>query len=259
MPSTSVSHAKAPAPLDNRWVAFDKALALAEFALDGRLIFANDKCQTLLQLTLANLGRLPHAQLCPAGLVQSPAYEAMWESLCVGHEFSGVVERVCSDGSHCWLEALYAPVRDRQGVITHIMMVATDVTHSKRTELAQQDHLWRLSLVADTTDAAIAITDAQSRVVYSNEGFYRMFGWTLSEMRDQRMLELLLQQTPAEMFERVRGELRQGRPAELEEVVTGKGGATGARSSAIRSWIPRASGPTRCRWYWTSPRPRSMK
>src|SRR5690606_619469 len=85
-------------------------------------------------------------------------------------------------------------------------------------------HLWRLSLVADTTDAAIVITDANSRVVYSNDGFFRMFGWTLSEMQDRKMLELLAQQVPMELFERIRGDLRRGIPAVMEEVVTGKGG-----------------------------------
>jgi diguanylate cyclase (GGDEF)-like protein/PAS domain S-box-containing protein len=224
MPLSSVSHAGTAAQLEDRWSAFDKAMALAEFALDGSLISANAKFLSLLHLTPTQAGALQHAQLCTPGLVQSPAYEAMWQSLCTGHEFSGVVERVCSDGSHCWLEALYAPVRNKHGVVTHIMMAATDVTQSKRTELARQDHLWRLSLVADTTDAAIVITDARSRVVYSNDGFHRMFGWTLPEMQDQKMLEVLAQQTAVELFECLRGDLRQGRPAEMEEVVTGKGG-----------------------------------
>jgi diguanylate cyclase (GGDEF)-like protein/PAS domain S-box-containing protein len=224
MPFSSVIHSATPAQMEDRWGAFDKALALAEFALDGRLLFANDKYQALLRLAPPQVGSLRHEELCPPGLVQSPAYAAMWQGLCTGQEFSGVVERVCSDGSYCWLEALYAPVIDKQDVVTHIMMVATDVTQSKRTDLARQDHLWRLSLVADTTDAAIVITDARSRVVYSNEGFYRMFGWSLREMQDQKMLELLAQQTPVEMFERVRSDLRKGRPAQMEEVVTGREG-----------------------------------
>ena len=224
MPSFSASPAGTAALLENRWSAFDKTMALAEFALDGRLLFANAKCQALLHLSPDHVGTLQHAQVCPAGLVQSPAYAAMWQSLCAGHDFSGVVERVCSDGSHCWLEALYAPVRNKDGEVTHIMMVATDVTQSKRTELARQDHLWRLSLVADTTDAAIVITDANSRVIYCNDGFHRMFGWTLREIQDLKVLELLAQQTPIALFERVRSDLRQGRPARMEEVVTGKEG-----------------------------------
>lgn len=224
MPSSFVSHSETAAQQEDRRSAFDNAMALAEFALDGQLLFANAKYQTLLHLAPAQLSTLQHAQLCPEGLVQSPAYAAMWQSLCAGHEFSGVVERVCGNGNRCWLEVRYAPVSNQQGVVTHIMMVATDVTQSKRTELARQDHPWRLSLVADTTDAAIVITNAQSRVVYSNDGFQRMFGWALHEIRNQKMLELLVQQTPVELFERLRSDMRQGRPAQMEEVVTGKGG-----------------------------------
>jgi len=224
MSPSTVSHSETAVQLENRWSAFDKALALAEFALDGRLVFANDKCQEMLHLVPEQQGTLQHSQLCPEESVQSPAYEAMWQSLCAGHEFSGVVERVCSDGTRCWLEALYAPVSNEQGVVTHILMVATDVTLSKRTELARQDHLWRLSLVADTTDAAIVISDSRSKVVYINDGFQRMFGWTQREVQDHKMLELLAKQTPIELFERVRGDLREGRPVEMEEVVTGKGG-----------------------------------
>lgn len=224
MPSLSASQSENAAQLEDRWIAFDRTMALAEFALDGRLISANPKLQALLLVSGDDLGKLQHARLCPRTLVDSPAYAAMWESLCAGHEFSGVVERVRLDGSHCWLETLYAPVRNREGKVSQIMMVATDVTQSKRTDLARQDHLWRLSLVADTTDAAIVITNAKSQVVYSNGGFHRMFGWTLQEIQDQKVLELLARETPVPVFERLRADMRDGHAAEIEEVLTGKGG-----------------------------------
>lgn len=223
MSTSSVSQSDTAALPEDRWNALDRALALAEFALDGQLLFANAKFRALLRLTAADVNAMQHHQLCPAGELQAAAGESMWQSLCMGHEFSGVVERVGSDGSHCWLEALYSPVRNQHGVVTHIVMVATEVSQSPD-QLAPKDHLWRLSLVADATDAAIVITDSSSRVVYCNDGFQRMFGWTLSEVQNQKMLELLAQQTPVELFEHLRGDLRRGIPAEIEEVVTGKGG-----------------------------------
>src|SRR5690606_39945266 len=81
----SSASADTAAQLELRWSAFDKALALAGFALDGQLISANAKFQALLHLTPADLVGLQHAQLCPAGLVQTPEYDAMWQSLCAGH------------------------------------------------------------------------------------------------------------------------------------------------------------------------------
>lgn len=209
---------------ETRLYAFDKAMALAEFGLDGRLLYANANYQHLFKLEAEQCQRLYHRDFCPPILSQSPLYEQMWAALCAGQEWSGVVERVSMEGDRCWLQTLYAPVKGASGVVSHIVKVATDITQSKQKELAQQEHLWRLSLVADKTDAAIVITDAQSRIVYNNGGFSQMLGWTLQEIQERKMLELLAQQTPAGFFENIRSELRVGRPVELEEVITGKEG-----------------------------------
>lgn len=88
----------------------------------------------------------------------------MWQLLCAGNEFSGVVERVRRDGSHCWLQAVYAPVRDKQGVVTHILMAATDVSQSQQAELGRQDQQCYVSRVTDITDAAIVITNANAQI-----------------------------------------------------------------------------------------------
>lgn len=209
---------------ETRFRAFDKAMALAEFGLDGRLLYANENYLALLKIDPQQSQALLHENLCPPASVSSSAHADMWASLCAGKDFSGVVERVCRDGSHCWLEALYAPVRDESGKVIHIVMLASDVTQSRQRELAQQEHLWRLSLVADKTDAAIVITNANSRIVYNNDGFSRMFGWTLEEIANQKLLELLAQQASSDFFHRIRSELQAGRAVEVEEVVTGKEG-----------------------------------
>lgn len=70
MPLSSDSGCATAAQFESRWIAFDTALALAEFTLDGQLIFANPKYQALLQLLSEQFGSLQHAQLCPAALVQ---------------------------------------------------------------------------------------------------------------------------------------------------------------------------------------------
>src|SRR5690606_41712739 len=84
------------------WFIFRRPLRSTRFPYttlfrSGQLIFANDKYRALLHLTPAQLSGLQHTQLCPTGLVQTPAYDAMWQSLCAGNEFSGVVERVRSE------------------------------------------------------------------------------------------------------------------------------------------------------------------
>lgn len=87
-----------------------------------------------------------------------------------------------------------------------------------------QDHLERLSLMADKTDAAIVITDAQSRIVYSNGGFSRMFGWAPQEVLGQKIPALLALQTDTDFVVRADGELQAGRSVNVEELVVGKEG-----------------------------------
>lgn len=119
MPSSASPHGTA-VQQEGRWGDFARTMALAEFAPDGRLVFANASFLALLDLGPEHQGNLEHARLCPPELVRSPDYAAMWRSLCTGHEFSGVVERVRGDGGRCWLEALYAPVRDHEGKVSRI-------------------------------------------------------------------------------------------------------------------------------------------
>lgn len=209
---------------ETRFHAYDKAMALAEFGLDGRLLYANANYQRLLKLEPGQCQALFHQDLCPTGLMEGPGHEAMWAALQAGQEFSGVVERVGTDGRRCWLHTLYVPVKDAAGVVSHIVKMAADITHNKQSELAQQEHLGLLALVAGKTDAAIVITDAQSRILFNNDGFSRMLGWSLEEIQQLKMLELLAQQTPTGFFENIRSELRAGRAVEMEEVITGKEG-----------------------------------
>lgn len=218
-----------------RFKALDTVMAWAEFDLNGQLLHANDNYLRLLKLeSLPWLGR-SHASFCSPNLVASPAYAQRWAHLREGQEFSGVVERVRSDGSTCWLEAKYTPVRNPQGQVAHVLKIATDITERQQHDLRQQQHLQRLSLVADTTDTAVIISDAASRVVYVNGGFYRMLGWTFGEVAERKAMELLAPHKSAHYRDNYRSALRSGQSVEREEVVTARDGQ--------RYWVKVISNP----------------
>ncbi|MVW78360.1 EAL domain-containing protein [Bordetella sp. 02P26C-1] len=78
--------------------------------------------------------------------------------------------------------------------------------------------------MADTTDAAVLITDAQGLVVYHNSGFSRMFGWTLDEVRGQHGPTLLARQASEEFFASIRKALLAGRSVKVDELIISKEG-----------------------------------
>ncbi|WEE76394.1 EAL domain-containing protein [Comamonas testosteroni] len=204
--------------------ALDRVMAMAEFGLDGSLQRANDNYLQLMGFTREqSLGR-PHRSFCSARLADSARYREIWTHLCAGNAYSGVVERLRSDGSSCWLEATYSPVMDAQGRVMHILKIATDVTQRRAREQAQQEHLRRLSLVADASDTAVVISDGSSRIVHVNGGFTRMFGWRTEEVAGRMPIALLAPQASEAFVDHYRSELRAGQPVGREEIVVGKHG-----------------------------------
>lgn len=79
-------------------------------------------------------------------------------------------------------------------------------------------------MLADRSDAAIVVSDAQSRVVYANEGFTRAFGWHLEDVLGHRIPDLLAQQLSGDFLAGLRGELRAGRTVKSEQLIMGRQG-----------------------------------
>ncbi len=226
--------------------ALNQAMAMAEFDLDGVLHHANPNYLQLMGLSLAQAVGRTHQSFCPDTLTRSAAYEDIWAQLRAGQAYVGVVERLRQDGSSCWLEATYCPVRNAQGEIVQIVKVATDITERRRQESLRQEHLARLSLVADATDTAVIISDSASRAVYVNGGFTRMFGWQPEEVLGKEPIPLLIAYNLEEFAELYRAELRQGKTVGREEVVVGKQGQ--------RYWAQVTSNPVfdaEGRWLYT--------
>ena len=204
--------------------ALDRVMAIAAFEVDGTLCHANANYLKLMGLSHAQAQGRTHRSFCTPALLGSDKYESIWSSLCAGQAYSGVVERLRSDGSSCWLEATYSPVLDAQGQVLQILKIATDISARRAREQAQQEHLHRLSLVADASDTAVVISDGASCILHVNGGFTRMFGWTTEEVAGRTPIALLAPQMQEEFVDIYRAELRAGRPVGREEIVVGKNG-----------------------------------
>ena len=218
-----------------QWHALDQAVGLAEFDAQGRMLHANAIYLQMLGLPQDEVpGRL-HRNLCIPAWAESPSYDAFWAQLLAGQAQSGVVEHQRADGQRCWLEAMYTPVFDAQGQTERVVQLAVDITERRSSELAQQEHVRRLSLVSDAIEPTVIISDAEFRIVYVNAGFTRMFGWTPDEVLGQRPINLLAAHLPAEVSEQYSAGLNAGQTMKREDLVAGKWGQ--------RFWIQAVSTP----------------
>ena len=164
-------------PYRDLFDSLDRAVATAEFDLDGTLRSANERFCALLGGSLADLRGTAHRGLCPDAFVQSEDYARFWERLRQGDSFSGVIERVRLDGQPVWLEATYVPVRNRAGEVSAIFKLASD--SSVRAEEARHS---RGLVDALNRSMAVVQFDMNGRVLGANANFLAAMGYRLEEI-----------------------------------------------------------------------------
>ncbi len=112
----------------NKLTALDRAMAVIEFDLEGRILCANDNLIRLLGYGANEIIGKNHSILCPPELVNSTEYADFWRRLNKGEFFSGQFKRVGRHGNTLWLEASYNPVYDANGKLFKVVKFASDIT-----------------------------------------------------------------------------------------------------------------------------------
>ena len=124
---------------DGQLVAINKAQAVVEFELDGRIIGANENFVDLFGYTVEEVRHLHHdALLDPRERRQSDC-RALWQKLGRGEYDSGRYRRLAKDGRELWIQGSYNPILDPNGKPYKVIQYVTDVTAQQRTSEEMQD------------------------------------------------------------------------------------------------------------------------
>ncbi|PTY38424.1 hypothetical protein BGP77_11985 [Saccharospirillum sp. MSK14-1] len=189
--------------------AIRQVQAVIEFKLDGTIVNANDNFLQLMGYRLSEIQGQHHRLFVDKTEADSADYRAFWESLRQGEHKTAEFKRITKDGSDVWIHATYNPIRDAQNRVVKVIKFANDIT----AEVRKREQFRLLSLVADETDNAVMITDAQHRILYVNPGFNRMTGYSAHETLDRKPSEILAgANTSPVTRDRIRGELDARRP-----------------------------------------------
>ncbi len=114
--------------------AIGKALAVAEFDMDGNVIAINDKFLQLTGYIKAELLGKHHSKLCTPEEVSSAGYREFWRKLQAGEFQSGEYCRVGIDGRRVWIQAAYNPILDVDGKPWKVFKLAIDLSDRKAME-----------------------------------------------------------------------------------------------------------------------------
>ena len=155
-------------------------------APDGTVLEFNEKARALIQaLKGKELAR--GINIIPLGFPEEQAqFRSELEAVLRGESIEKVTETTLTNGQVQWLELGMYPARDEGGKVFAIVLNALDITEAKMAEAAlleSEREASRLALIASKTDNSIIITDADMRIQWVNNGFFRNTGYTLDEVR----------------------------------------------------------------------------
>ncbi|NGM21717.1 PAS domain-containing protein [Roseomonas stagni] len=108
--------------------AIDKAMAVIEFGLDGRVLHANQNFLGAMGYTLEEVRGQHHSLFVDPAYRQSAEYKAFWEKLGRGEYEAAQYRRVAKGGREVWIQASYNPILDMNGRAFKVVKYATDVT-----------------------------------------------------------------------------------------------------------------------------------
>ena len=114
--------------------AIRRALAVAEFDMNGRILDANDNFLALTGYRPDELLGQHHSILCNPGETDAASYRAFWLALRTGAFQGGEYCRRRRDGRELWIQAVYNPILDADGKPWKVVKLANDVTVRKAME-----------------------------------------------------------------------------------------------------------------------------
>jgi methyl-accepting chemotaxis protein len=168
------------AEFEGRMTAIDRAQAVIEFDLDGRILHANQNFLDTLGYTLDEVVGQQHAMFCDPVYARSHEYRAFWKHLGSGEFHAGEFKRIARDGQPVWIQATYNPILDADGKPVKVVKFATDITAAKA---RNADYEGKMQAI-DRVQAVIEF-DLHGKVLSANQNFLDTLGYGLDEIRGQ--------------------------------------------------------------------------
>ena len=114
--------------------AIDRALAVAEFDMQGKVLAANANFLALFGYRLDEVLGRQHSVFCDPAYAQSEAYRQLWRQLRRGEPEGGEYLRLGAGGRQLWIQASYNPTLDAQGRPFKVLKFATDLSERRTME-----------------------------------------------------------------------------------------------------------------------------
>jgi methyl-accepting chemotaxis protein len=175
----------AAAEAEGKVEAIGRQHGVAEYDLSGKLLSANDMFCDLFGYRADDLAGLHHEQTTHPGCQIHEDYRQFWYKMGRGENESGYFRRLTRDGREIWVFASFNPIFDLDGKPWKVVEYTTDATEAKLKNLEFQGKVDAISRAE-----CVLETGLDGTILYANENFLKVTGYSIEEIRgkDQRML-----------------------------------------------------------------------
>lgn len=141
--------------------AIGRALAVIEFDLDGKVLFANANFLHTMGFSLREIVGQHHSMFCSPDYTRTREYADFWLKLNRGEYHAGRFHRVGKYDRDVWIQATYNPILDLRGNPVRIVKYAFDITDQVKLETEIKTRAGELEgLVERLSRSITSINDA---------------------------------------------------------------------------------------------------
>ncbi len=159
--------------------AINRAQAVIEFALDGKILTANDNFLNTLGYRLEEVQGQHHSIFVDPVFRASDEYRRFWEKLGRGEYDANQYKRIAKGGKEVWIQASYNPIFNADGKPFKVVKYATDVTGQV---LAAAEN-GRIKSALDKASASVMLADDNFNIIYTNESANKLFREAQADFR----------------------------------------------------------------------------
>ncbi|GEO03386.1 hypothetical protein AAE02nite_10500 [Adhaeribacter aerolatus] len=157
-------------------------------------------------------GRIP-SEFLHNPRTEVKAFEAVKHKMLKGEPIAFEIRNTRKDGADIWLSVQVNPIFNDQGILEKYITIQTDITQ----RIKNQQELEKLSLVASKTSNGVLIADKNWHIEWVNNGFTRLYGYTLEEAIGKRPSVLLHSfKTDPTVYKSLEEKLLRGEPISYE-------------------------------------------
>jgi methyl-accepting chemotaxis protein len=160
--------------------AINKSQAVIEFAMDGKILHANENFLKAMGYSLDEIRGQHHSMFADSAYAQSAEYREFWEKLRRGEFDAGQYRRLGKGGREIWIQASYNPILDGKRKPVKVVKFATDITQQK---VQSADYEGQLAAIG--MSQAVIEFSLDGKILNANENFLKTLGYALDEVKGQ--------------------------------------------------------------------------